>query len=166
MTTRSLRISFSLLVMQQGPCCLRWQNWGIDEERILGQFQHTVSIQLKNSFLCKCGCMFSECNFSFVRSSFFVDTTRAYLMPAAAMSLWRSLARGSLWSRILGLRYSGETRQMWQMWTQWFVSWGEVFVLHRFEVSISVICWTDLQNTINNTWLHFHSILFYFSPQV
>lgn len=52
--------------------------------------------------------------------------TWTYSMPVAAMSWLRSTARGSLWTRILGLRYSGETRQLSQTWTRWSASWGKV----------------------------------------
>lgn len=48
----------------------------------------------------------------------YVGTMWIYSMPVAAMSWLRSMAHGSHWTVILGLRYSGGTRQLSQMWTQ------------------------------------------------
>lgn len=48
----------------------------------------------------------------------YIGTMWIYSMPVAATSWLRSMARGSHWTRILGLRYSGGTRQLSKMWTQ------------------------------------------------
>lgn len=48
----------------------------------------------------------------------YIGTMWIYSMPVAATSWLRSMARGSHWTVILGLRYSGGTRQLSQMWTQ------------------------------------------------
>lgn len=73
------------------------------------------------------------------------------------MSSLRSSARGSLWTRILGLNYSEETRRTSQMWTQWSASWGKVRLLHKLEVSISNMCWIDLYLQRCTLWLFFHN---------
>lgn len=68
--------------------------------------------------------------FKNVQCSSSVGTMWIYLMPVAAMSWLRSLAHGSHWTRILGLRYLGETRQLSQMWTPWFASWGQTLCIY------------------------------------